>query len=221
MRQNCRTLILLLVLLTLGGCASVSGSGQHNPNYDFSTVKRTAVVSVKGVGNNEVLQAQVVAMINQALLGKGFSPVERNQIREVREEQELSRSELTSASGASEIGRVLNVDTVVLVNIPKYDSKMSMSLQMVDTENATIVWSANGSADEGVGTFAGGLFGAMIGAASGAAIGDNQASTIGGAAAGGASGALAGEAMKPQRQEQAAKLIIKLTDTLPDMVTAS
>jgi len=210
-----RILIVLLLAGLVTGCASVSGSGEHNPTYDFSSVERTAVVSVEGIGNNETVKAQIAAMTNQALLGKGYSPVERNQIQKVREEQEFSRSDLTSAANAAEFGRVLNVDTIVLVNIPKYDSEMSMSMQMVDAENATIVWSASGSADEGAGALAGGLFGAMIGAASGAAIGNTGEETLGGAAAGGASGALAGEAMKPQRQEQAANLINRLAESLP------
>ena len=215
MNKPFRITTVLLLALLLGGCASVSGSGAHNATYDFATIERTAVVSVRGVGNNEAVRAQIASMINQALLAKGYSPIERSQIQDVRKEQEFSRSEVTDASNAAAFGRVLNADTVVLVNIPKYDSKMSMSIQMVDTEDATIVWSANGSADEGAGTLAGGLFGAMIGAASGAAIGDNNAATIGGAAAGGATGALAGEAMRPQRQQQAASLINKLAESLP------
>lgn len=216
MSKAAKAMSPLVLGLLATACASVSGSGDYNRHYNFSSIERTAVVSVEGIGRDEVAQAQVAAMTNQALLGKGYSPIERNQIRKVIEEQELSRSQVTSSAGAAEVGRILNVDTVVLVNIPKYGEEMSMSMQMIDVEDGAILWSASGSADEGAGGKAGAILGAIAGGAAGAAAGDSGGAVLGGAAAGAGAGGLAGEGMTPERQEQSAALIEKLTETLPD-----
>lgn len=206
----------LIAGLVAASCASVDASGQHNRNFDFSSIERTAVVSVEGLDRNEGAQGQIAAMANQALLRKGYSPVERNQIKQVIEEQEFSRSEVTSSSGAAAVGRILNVDTVILVSVPKYKSEMSMSMQMVDAENGTILWSASGSASEGAsGKETGALLGAIAGGATGAVVGNSGTAVVGGAAAGGATGAVAGKGMGPKRQQQSAALIEELMETLP------
>lgn len=208
----------VLLSLAVVGCASLSGSGTHDPDYDFTKIDRVAVVSVEGASavNREAVQNQIANMFNQALLDKGFSPIERSQINKILKEQEFSRSDVTRAEGAVQIGRVLNADTVVIVNVPRYGDKMEMSARMVDVETAEIVWSANGSASTGtgLGQGMGALFGAGAGAVAGGEVEEGEGTLLGGAA-GAAGGAMAGEAMTPQRQEQAAKLIKRLAESLP------
>lgn len=209
--------ILLFWAVFSAGCASTSASGQHHASYNFASVDRTAVVAVEGAAGQEAAQNQIATMFNQYLMGKGYSPVERAQIQEVIEEQRFGQSELTSPNGAARLGRILNVDTVVLVNVPNYGETMSMSAQMVDTENAAIVWSASGAAKTGSGLNekAGAFLGAVGGAVAGSKIEGTTGAVVGGAT-GGAGGALAGAGMTPQRQEQATKLIEELVTSLPN-----
>lgn len=209
---------IFFVATFVAGCASTSGSGNYDQNYDFSSVKRVAVVAVEGASavNREAAQNQIASMFNQELLGKGYSPVERSQIREVMDEQNFAQSDATRASGAAELGRILNVDAAIILNIPQYGDLMEMSAQMVDVESARIIWSANGSAKTGKGLNqkAGAFLGAVGGAVGGHQMNDTGGAVVGGAA-GAAGGSIAGEALTPQRQEQAAKLIKKLTESLP------
>ncbi len=210
--------LVLLLTISLVGCASVSGSGEHNRTYDFSSIERTAVISVAGVGSQTAARDQIASMFNQALLGRGYSPIERSQINAVLDEQDFSRSELTRASGAARAGQVLNVDSVVLITLPAFGDDMSMSAQMVDVEDGTILWSASGSARTGAAMTrrAGQLLGAIGGGILGAEVGDNGST---GAVVGGVGGAVGGDiigdALSKQRQEQAAVLIDQLTRSLP------
>jgi len=215
-RTTANALILLAVLVLLSACASVSGSGDYNRTYDFSAIERTAVVSVDGIGG-DAARDQIASMYNQALLGLGYSPIERSQIDQVLEEQDFARSQVTTASGAAEVGRILNVDSVVLVNLPEFGETMSMSAQMVDVTDGTILWSASGTARTGADMTrrAGQLLGAIGGGILGAEIGDDSTGAVVGGVGGAVGGDIVGEALSKQRQEQAAVLIDRLTLTLP------
>jgi hypothetical protein len=218
------TLGLLITLIALvAGCASVSGSGEYNRSYDFSTIERTAVVSVDGIGG-QAARDQVASMFNQALLGRGYSPVERSQIKEVLSEQDFSRSDVTSASGAARAGEILNVDSVMLVNVPEFGDDMSMSAQMVDVQNGTILWSASGSARSGADMTrrAGQILGAIGGGIIGAEVGSNGGTgAIVGGVGGAVGGGIAGDALSKQRQEQTAVLVDQLTQSLPTRNTGA
>lgn len=206
-------LVGMMVVLT--ACASVSGSGEYNRGYDFSTLERTAVVSVEGIGG-QAARDQVASMFNQALLGRGYSPIERSQIKTVLAEQDFSRSEVTRVSGAAQAGRILNVDSVVLISVPQFGDDMSMTGQMVDVQDGTILWSASGSARTGadmtrragqiLGAIGGGIVGAEVGSDTGAVVGG-----VGGAVGGG----IAADSLSKQRQQQAAVLVDELTQSLP------
>ena len=213
---NLKLLAVLLMAIVLAvGCASVSGTGEYNRSYDFAGIERTAVVSVDGIGG-QANRDQIAAMFNQALLGLGYSPVERSRINAVIEEQDFSRSQMTSADGAARAGRILNVDTVVLVSVPEFGDNMSMTAQMIDVEDGTIVWSASGNARTGANMTR--RSGQLLGAVGGAIIGSEVGGTTGGVAGGvggAVGGGIAGDALSRQRQEQSAVLVDQLTRSLP------
>lgn len=207
---------ILTIALMISACASVSGSGNYNQNYDFAAIERTAVISVEGIGG-DAARDQVATMFNQALLALGYSPIERSQINAVLDEQDFSRSTITSAAGAAQAGQVLNVDTVVLINIPEFGDDMSMSARMIDVDDGTILWSASGSARTGADMTrrAGQLLGAIGGGIIGAEVGGDSTGAVVGGVGGAMGGDILGDALSTQRQEQAAVLIDQLTQSLP------
>ncbi len=209
--------LMVLVFFGLSGCASTDASGDYIQGYDFSGIERIAVVAVEGAGGSEAAQNQIATMFNQQFMRKGYRPIERAQIREVMDEQNFSQEDATSPSGAAELGRILNVDATLLVNVPEYEEDMSISVQMVDVSDAAILWSASGNASTGAGLTdkVGAFFGGVGGAAAGASAEGIPGGVIGGAV-GAAGGGLAGKALTPHQQEQAAKLIEELAGTVPD-----
>ncbi len=212
------TLILIAGLAAaLAGCAQMQASGARDQSYDFGQLDRVAVVKIDGRLQSEADKNQLTDLINQRLLAKGYSPVERQQVKSVMAERDF---QVSSATEAADLGQLLNVDAAVIANVPQYQEELSMSLKMVDVENASILWTSSGTASTGgeVSKIAAGVTGAVAGAAVG---GDATDSTIGaaaGGAAGGAAGATIGEQLTPQKREQASKLIGKLFESLPAQI---
>jgi len=212
--------VLLAVLSIAAGCASSRAEGYARQGYDFTAISSVAVVGVTGDVRSEAAKAQLTDFFNQQLLRRGYSPVERQQIQRILDEQDFQASEITGAAGAAEIGRVINVDAAVLINIPRFDEKLNMTARMIDVENGSILWSASGSGRTGknLSRATGALLGAAAGAAIGGAASDDTGITIAGGAAGAAGGALAGEALTPQREEQARRVIEKIAESIPPAV---
>ncbi|MBP8304858.1 MAG: glycine zipper 2TM domain-containing protein [Phycisphaerae bacterium] len=111
-------------------------------------------------------------------------------------------------------GQILNVPAVLLVTIPKYGEKMSMTIKMLDVEQGNILWIGTGSASTGksLGTFLGAAAGAALGAA--VAGGDSGDRTLG-AIAGGVGGGVAGHLLSPEEEEVVQKCIKDVCKDLP------
>ena len=122
-------------------------------------------------------------------------------------EQEFQASDITSPENVARAGEILNVDAILVVHIPKFGQEISMTAKLLDVENGSILWSAEGSGK--VGTFYSTILGAAGGAVAGAAVGgsDNRAA---GAVVGGVVGGVAGHALSPQEADQAKKVIKKM-----------
>lgn len=206
------------IAVVLGGCASSSGQGAANSRYDFSSISQVAVVDVVGEVPSEAAKGQITSFFNQHLLEKGYNPIERLQIAQLLNEQDFEASGLTDERGAAQMGRLLNLDAVILVNVPRFDEKLTMSAKMLDVETGSVLWTASSSASTGSGmnTALGALGGAVAGSVvGGSASGGNTGVTVASGAAGAVGGGLAGELLTPEKEEQAQKMIAKLTDSLP------
>lgn len=201
-------MVSVAVVLIAVGCAS--GSGYMDQTYDFGEVQKVAVVSVtgqlKGVG-------AVASWAEMELLKKGYSPIERQRINKVLEEQELQRSEITTPDQAARAGQVLNVPVVVMIDVPKFGEHISMTAKMVDVETGSIVWIGEGGGTTGktLSTIAG----AAVGAGAGYWAGGDSTGKAVGAGVGGVLGGVAGNALSPREAGQARKVIRKMFESLP------
>ncbi len=203
----------VLAICLLSGCASTEGKGAAKANYDFSSLDKIAVVTIEGRMDSEAAKQQLTDMINTELLSKGFSPVERQQMLGIMEERGLQSTELTDPVS---LAKLLNVSGAIIINVPRYEGEMAMSAKLVSVSDASILWSATGTATTGktLNTLTGGILGAGAGASAGAVGAGRTGSVLAGAAGGGV-GALTGAALTPEKEEQARKLITKLFETFP------
>jgi uncharacterized membrane protein YfcA len=146
------------------------------------------------------------------LLKKGYAPIERAQVQSLLKEQEFQASEITVAEGAAQAGKVLNVPAVLVVNVPEFDDKISITAKMVDVEDASILWLASGSgkSSELLSTIAG----SVIGAGAGIAVSGQDDEVIGGTV-GGVLGGTAGHMLSPQKAEKTKEIIEKMCQSLP------
>lgn len=209
---------LLLTTMVLAGCASSEAESQAAIGYDFSALDRVAIVEVTGRIYGEAVKNQVANMFMMELMERGYTVVERSQVKAVLKEQEFQSSDITTDQGAARAGQILNVPAVMMIDIPKYkDEKVSMTAKMIEVETGAVLWVGQGTGSTGKTLST--LVGAGLGAAAGAVLagGDSSDRVIGGVI-GGVVGGVAGNALSPEQEKQVRKVVDKVTASLPSRV---
>ena len=203
-----RTLCLLglTAVLMVGGCASQEGESFVMQGYDFSSVTKVAVLTPTGDVYNEAVKNQIANMFQMELMRKGYQCVERTEIQSLIKEQEFQASGITTAEEAAQAGRVLNVPVVMMVSVPEFEQKISVTAKLVRVEDGTLLWVGDGSGSTG--KTASTIFGAVVGAAAGVALGGGDSSDrAAGGVIGGVVGGLAGNVMAPSVEKQFTKIV--------------
>ena len=206
--------MLVISVLLIGGCYSGRGESFSRVGYDFSMLDKVAIVAVEGAVKSEPAKNQIAELFAMEFLKKGFAPVERTQVKALLEDQQLQASDLITEAGAAEVGKILNVPAVLIINIPHFGDEIFITAKMVDIEDGTILWLGSGSSKSGrlLSTLS---FGAL---GSGASVGSEEDELFGGVT-GGALGGAAGYALSPQETEQAQRIIRRMCRTLPSKLT--
>ena len=139
--------ILLGAILLIGGCSS--GESYYRAGFNFGELDKVTVVDVQGAVKSEAAKNQIADFFVMELLKKGYAPIERVQVQSILEEQEFQMSDLTTAEGVAQTGQILNVPTILVVNIPNFSEEMSITAKMIDVEDGSILWMATGSGKTG------------------------------------------------------------------------
>jgi hypothetical protein len=215
MRAVCMS--MLLTALTVAGCASSRGESYAVAGYDFSRLDKVAIVEVTGRVYGEAVKNQISDMFVMELMKKGYTVVERARVKAILKEQEFQASDLTSAQGAAKAGEILNVPAVMVIDIPEYKEKMTMSAKLIDVETGAILWLGQGYGSTGkTGST---ILGAVAGAALGAAVaGGDRSDRVLGGVIGGVAGGVAGNMLSPDQEKQVRKVVAKVTESLPPRI---
>lgn len=210
------TITLLTMLVLISGCSS--GESYVNPRVDFSNIDKVAVVDVIGNVGGEAARNQIADFFAMQLLKKGYSPIERAQVQTILDEQDFQASGLTPAEDAAKAGRIINVPTVIVINVPKFNEEMSITAKMLDVEDGSILWMGNGSGNTGktLGTIVGATTGALIGATT-----TGKDDRVVGGVAGGVLGGVAGNVLAPEKAKMAQNIIEDITKTLPASIATA
>jgi len=210
MRRAFVGLLVLVGVAALAGCSSVDTVVA--PDFASRGVKSVAVVHVVGAVQGEAAQNQIADFFAMEFMRKGYTVVERQQAMAVLKEQ---AGKLPSAvdEQAIFVGKLLNVNGVIIVNIPKFDQTMNLTAKMLDVKDGKMLWVASGSADTGQTAYT--VVGAVAGAVGGSMLGGGTKEHILGAVAGGVVGGVVGNALAPQTAEKMKTLIGKMCRGLP------
>ncbi len=216
MRAVCMSMLLLAMIVA--GCASSHGESYAAAGYNFGNLDKVAIVEVTGRVYGDAAKNQISNMFVMELMKKGYTVVERSQVKSVLKEQEFQASDLASEQGAAKAGQILNVPAVMLIDIPKYtEEKLSMSAKLIDVQTAAILWIGTG--DGSTGKTAATIVGAIGGAALGAAVGGHDTGDrVAGAVIGGVVGGVAGNLLSPEQQKQVRKVVTKVAESLPPRI---
>ncbi|MBI4055301.1 MAG: hypothetical protein HY402_04120 [Elusimicrobia bacterium] len=86
-----------------------------NRHYDFSRVRRVAVVSFSGPGGDAAAD-----FLAQNLLAAGVEVVERRQLEQILKEHRLAGSGALNPATLQEVGRILGVDALFTGTVTTY-----------------------------------------------------------------------------------------------------
>lgn len=139
---------LAIVLLVAGGCASrrTSSSGIAP---DFIGVDKVAIVAVEGALTSETAKDQIADFFSIELLEKGYAPVGRAQVRAQLREQQPEAQDFTTIDKAVDVGLILDVPAVLVIQIPHFGQEITMTATMIDVEDRSTLWIAT---EQGRGT---------------------------------------------------------------------
>ncbi|MEW6357829.1 MAG: GNA1162 family protein [Planctomycetota bacterium] len=158
---------LLIFLVTIAGCETAARVSV-NPRFKTFEIRRVAILPFEGVPVEKEVEEYHLwwrhnIVDNGAALSDifttemmsipNFDYVERSQIQRILQEQNITLTDLVRDKSASEIGKLLGADAVVLGKVHKFaygfnvvnmkTSHVSFSVRMVDAKTGTVLWSAS------------------------------------------------------------------------------
>ena len=99
---------LTVTLLLIGGCHLRDNSNKaYRADINFGEVSKVAIVAIEGAVQSEAAKNQIADLFMMELLEKGYSPVERGQVKAVLMEHEFQSMDLATSEGAVEAGQIL------------------------------------------------------------------------------------------------------------------
>jgi curli biogenesis system outer membrane secretion channel CsgG len=119
-----------------------------SPNYNYNKHKKLAVMPFKGKAYDSsnapyfVVEEQVSDMFATQLMGAGFSIIERTELQRILSELQLSTSGLLSKSDLNKIGKLMNIDILVMGNLDKSSfnqSYQTATVKFIDIETGEVL----------------------------------------------------------------------------------
>lgn len=136
--KKCLLLFLLLILISCSGRPMVNTSVNKNVNFNRSS--RMAIVPGAASSFGLLLPDALLT----EFLGLGFNIVERNEIAKLLREQNLSLSGILENQDYSKIGKIANIETLIIV-VSKENSNgavASASIKVINVTNGYVIISS-------------------------------------------------------------------------------
>jgi curli biogenesis system outer membrane secretion channel CsgG len=119
-----------------------------SPNYNFNKHKKLGVMPFKGKAYDTlqapyfIVEEQISDMFATQLMGVGFSIVERTQLQRILSELQLSTSGLLSKSDLNKVGKLMDIDILVMGILDKNtfnQSYQTATVKFVDIETGEVL----------------------------------------------------------------------------------
>ena len=207
--------VILAALFFSIGCST--GESTVSPAFYQLKPEKLALVDISGDIRGNTPKNQAEDFFSKEMLEKGYRIIERSRVKSILKEQDFQHSDRTTSAEAAQIGRILNVKAVMMLNFTASGEKVSVTGKIVDTETAEVLWIGTGRAASGslLSTLTGAAAGASAGALAGSSISDDTTATIAGAVGTGAVGGAAGKTLSPQEARVVQMAIEKMVEELP------
>lgn len=204
------TVAACIASLWLFGCATTDQV--VSPQLQQNRPEKVAVVDISGDIRGNAKKNQVGDFFARELMRKGYRIIERERVQSVLDEQDFQQSDRTTKREAAEIGKILNVPAVAMLDVNVDGQKLSLTGRMVDVETGEVLWigSSRGGSGEALSTVGGAIVGGLLGSTIGSGSGRTAAIV-----AGGVLGGAAGNTLAPQTARVVEKSIKRMVEGLP------
>jgi curli biogenesis system outer membrane secretion channel CsgG len=160
-------LLVLAAGLWLAGCSGRGPSTYVHANYDFSSVKRVAVLPLENLTSDQTAGEKVRKLVVTDLLSTGIvDVVEPGQVNRVLAQANIQSPAAMVPDDFKKVGAALGAQLLVVGSVEAYDRvsiggvqapEVTLTLRGVDAESGAIVWAT--SHTQGGATVAARLFG--------------------------------------------------------------
>lgn len=112
-------LLSVMILLSCAVPSTISVRVQKPASIDLPGIKKLAIVDFQGA---ERSGSQIATLIQSMLItSEYFNILERDQLRNILEEQKLGMSGVVDANTAVEVGKLLGVDALIFGEVTRYE----------------------------------------------------------------------------------------------------
>lgn len=144
---------IALVLMSLAACTTNSTKMvKVNPPFDHTFIKTVAVIEFSNSSSRTGAGKIIADRVEQLLLNEsGYKILSRMDIDQILLEKNLDKVKgVISSSTAKEIGKLLNVDALIVGNVENYDIKygnkaievtVATTFKVINTTDGRIIWS--------------------------------------------------------------------------------
>lgn len=150
-----KTLISLLLLLPVFLVSCASNTVVMKPGYDFSKIKRIAVIEFRNSAYYPNSGSMVSQLFAKYMLKAGYNVIERDELEALLRERQLSTANLLEPSTVLNYGKLLGIDAIVTGSIPMvvpeqnfYDmgnprfiaAQVGVTARMISVETGEVLW---------------------------------------------------------------------------------
>lgn len=157
----------LAAIFWTAGCAQMAPATYVHPTYDFSRVKKVAVLPLENLTSDQTAGEKMRKLVVTELLATGIvDVVEPGQVNRVLTAQNIQNLTMLSPEDFKKVGAALGVQMLIVGSVESYDRiqvggvqapEVTLTLRGVDVDSGTVVWAT--SHTQGGATFAARLFG--------------------------------------------------------------
>jgi TolB-like protein len=117
--------------------ATISGKGKNSITFtEFVNVKEEVTELGKDIA--EDIETQMLSR------SYNFSIVSRDELKRILDEQKISRSRITEKTNVKKIGKISNVDVIIVGSVSDRGEEIKINVQLLDVETANKIGGANG-----------------------------------------------------------------------------
>jgi TolB-like protein len=163
--RSCASLVA--GLLALAGCGTMGPATYVHPSYDFSRVKKVAVLPLENLASDQTAGEKMRKVVVTELLATGVvDAIEPGQVNRVLAQQNVQNTTAMSPDDFKKVGAALGAQLLIVGSVESYDRvpvggvqapEVTLTLRGVDAETGTVVWAT--SHTQGGATVAARLFG--------------------------------------------------------------